>query len=90
LDSKVLLELESVEGGRHDDDFEVGAFFGEGFEETHEDISGKCTFVSFIEDDGGVAIEVGVVHGFPEKHTVRHIFEESDVPGSVMSSKRIE
>ncbi len=33
-------------------------------------------FVGFVEDNGGIALQLGVVHGFAQKHIVRHILQE--------------
>jgi len=76
-DTEVLLKFEGIEGGGHDDELEVWTALGEGLEDAHEDVGGKCALMGLIKNDGGIAVEVGVVHGFAEEHTVCHVFKES-------------
>ena len=45
------LELSGIEGGAHDDKFEVGPVMDDGLEHAHQDVGGKGTLVSLVEQD---------------------------------------
>ena len=32
--------------------------------------------MSLVKDDGRIVVEVGIIHGFMKKHTIRHVLEE--------------
>jgi hypothetical protein len=85
---EVVLELGGIEGGRHDDDLEVGTTLRDVLKETHENIGGEGTLVSFVEDDGGVTGEHVVVHSFTEKHTIGHVPTERKRVSRVQERKK--
>ncbi|EHM55582.1 hypothetical protein HMPREF9080_00622 [Cardiobacterium valvarum F0432] len=68
-------EFVGVDGGRGDDDFEVGAFVGEAAQVAEEEVDVEAAFVRFVHDDDFVAGEVGVGQGFGEQHAVGHQFD---------------
>lgn len=82
LQAEIGLKLSSIKSGRHDDQPKVRSLFDELFEEGHEDIRGEGTFVDFVEDYGRVTRQHWICHCLAEKHTVRHVFEESSPWGS--------
>jgi hypothetical protein len=89
-DSEIFLEFESVESGGHNDELEVWATASKGLENPHEDVSSKGAFVSVVDNDGGVATEFRVVHGFAEEYAVSHVFNEcSALLGHVFKTYRV-
>ena len=73
---EVLLELLCIKRGRHDNDLEIGPPLDNLLQQTHQDIGGQSTFVSFVENDSAVALQVVVVHRLAQQHTVCHVLHD--------------
>ncbi len=68
----MFAEAFGVDGGGHDDDFEVGSTREELLEVAEKEIDVEGAFVGFVDDDGVVLIEITVALGLSEKDAVGH------------------
>ncbi|KWV87240.1 hypothetical protein PFLmoz3_03088 [Pseudomonas fluorescens] len=73
---EVLGKALQVDGGRGDDDFQVGATRQQGLEVAEQEVDVQAAFVGFVDDDRVVALEVAVVLGFGQQDAVGHQLDQ--------------
>ncbi|KAH3685282.1 hypothetical protein WICPIJ_003756 [Wickerhamomyces pijperi] len=83
---EVRLELLSVQRGRHNDDLQVCSSAGDLLQQTHKNVGGQGSLVCFIENNHRVLLQVVVLHGFTEQHTIGHVLQHGLVGGSVLET----
>ena len=83
---KVFGKTLGVDGGRGDNDFQIGAPRHQLFDIAQQKIDVETAFVGFIDDDGVISREVAVTVGFREQNAVSHHLHQGVVGGLVVEA----
>ena len=82
-------ELLSIEGGRRDEQFEVGSVSGYIFNQSKQDIRVQRPLVSLINHQHRVRLEVGLAQKLSQQHAIRHVLQNCPVTGTVFKADRV-
>ena len=83
------LEGRRIEGGAHDDQFEVRTVGKDLLDHAENDIGGERALVNLIEDDDIVLLEKGIGDGLSQEHTIRDIFQHRLVARLLLETDRV-
>ncbi|MCY1510234.1 hypothetical protein D9M68_446050 [compost metagenome] len=84
--TEMLGEALQVDGGRGDDQLEVGPARQQGLEEAEEEVDVQAALVGLVDDDGVVALEEAVVLGFGQQDAVGHQLDQAALVGLVLEA----
>ena len=73
---EVLGEALKVDGGRGDNDFQVGTARQQDFQVAQQEVDVQAAFMGLVDDDRVVTLEVAVVLGFGQQNTVSHQLDQ--------------
>ena len=86
---EVGLELSCVQRRRHHHQLQIRPLRRHLLDEAKEDVSRESALVRLVKDDGGVALEHGVVHCLAQQHAVCHVLELRLRPRHVLEADRV-
>ncbi|MCY1343856.1 hypothetical protein D9M69_298810 [compost metagenome] len=79
-------EALQVDGGRGDDQLEVGPARQQGFQVAEQEVDVQAALVSLVDNDGVVAFEEAVVLGFGQQDAVGHQLDQAAFVGLVLET----